>query len=440
MGFVGDLLGGDSGMGFQAKKSPLVDDYVNTGQINTALDRSNGALGQQQDFITALQAQNGLANQSNVFSQQQALAGQIQDIANGNGPNPALAQLNQATGQNIAAQNALMAGQRGAGANVGLLARQSAQQGAGIQQAAVGQSAVLQAQQQLAGIQALQQQQGMLSNTASNQVSNLSGATNAYTGATQNQLGTLYNAVAQQNNAQNANIQSQNSANAAINSVTAKSQSDLFGGILGGAGAALAAHGGEIRRGYDGGGNVVAPTAPPAPISQAGSRSGPQSKVGQYLKAGGFMSSQPGTDPAYQGYSQFGQALGSGVKNLFSSQPVSTDPMQQGDQSYGDMVSAMDQAGGASTSSGGGTALGDMVAAMPMEAKGGMIGSQLKAGGKVPGKAKISGDSLKNDNVPALLSAGEIVLPRSVTQSSDPVGQAAKFVAAILAQKQRKMS
>lgn len=54
-------------------------------------------------------------------------------------------------------------------------------------------------------------------------------------------------------------------------------------------------------------------------------------------------------------------------------------------------------------------------------------------GGKVLGQAKVSGDSLKNDEVPAMLSPGEVVIPRSVIQSDDPVNNAAKFVAAILA-------
>jgi TP901 family phage tail tape measure protein len=40
-------------------------------------------------------------------------------------------------------------------------------------------------------------------------------------------------------------------------------------------------------------------------------------------------------------------------------------------------------------------------------------------GGMVGGKAQVQGDSLKNDTVPALLSAGEYVLPRSVTQNKD---------------------
>lgn len=41
----------------------------------------------------------------------------------------------------------------------------------------------------------------------------------------------------------------------------------------------------------------------------------------------------------------------------------------------------------------------------------------LSKGGHVPGEAKVAGDSLKNDTVPALLSPGEIVIPRSAAHS-----------------------
>lgn len=64
-------------------------------------------------------------------------------------------------------------------------------------------------------------------------------------------------------------------------------------------------------------------------------------------------------------------------------------------------------------------------------------------GGLVPGEAKVAGDSLKNDKVPALLSPKEIVLPRSVTLSEDAPARAAEFVAAVKARqasKQRKAS
>ena len=62
----------------------------------------------------------------------------------------------------------------------------------------------------------------------------------------------------------------------------------------------------------------------------------------------------------------------------------------------------------------------------------------LKDGGKVPGKAAVPGNSSKNDTVPAMLSAGEIVLPRTVTQSPDASKKAADFVAAIQEKKARE--
>ncbi len=51
-------------------------------------------------------------------------------------------------------------------------------------------------------------------------------------------------------------------------------------------------------------------------------------------------------------------------------------------------------------------------------------------GGKVPGKAKVKGDSKKNDFVHALLSPGEIVVPRTHSQTPE---KANAFVAALFA-------
>lgn len=54
---------------------------------------------------------------------------------------------------------------------------------------------------------------------------------------------------------------------------------------------------------------------------------------------------------------------------------------------------------------------------------------------EIPGKAKYKGDTRSNDTVPALLSPGEIVLPRSVAQDEDAPDKAKKFVQAIKKQK-----
>lgn len=56
-------------------------------------------------------------------------------------------------------------------------------------------------------------------------------------------------------------------------------------------------------------------------------------------------------------------------------------------------------------------------------------------GGAVPGHASVRGDSLSNDTQPTMLSPGEVVIPRSIMQSEDPVKAAADFVKKVIAGK-----
>lgn len=71
---------------------------------------------------------------------------------------------------------------------------------------------------------------------------------------------------------------------------------------------------------------------------------------------------------------------------------------------------------------------------------GGLLGSAGAAassylgkasGGEINGRAPVPGDSPRNDNVPAWLSPGEIVIPRSIVGSPNAPEQAADFVRAI---------
>lgn len=238
MGAIAGLLGLNGGVNGTGAQAPALSqtDLTNATQLSSAYQGNQNALNNQQNLLQALQGQNGIGNQSQVYSQ-------LQGIANGTGPNPAQAMLNQATGQNVANQAALMAGQRGAGANPALIARQAAQQGANIQQQAVGQGATMQAQQALNAI-------GMAGNLAGQQVQNQVGATNA-------------NTVAQQAE-QQALLNAQNSSN---QQVTGFNQSRLTGGmaqqgnpltvvgqgaqgIAGGLGAlAMLAQGGSVPQG-----------------------------------------------------------------------------------------------------------------------------------------------------------------------------------------------
>jgi hypothetical protein len=63
-----------------------------------------------------------------------------------------------------------------------------------------------------------------------------------------------------------------------------------------------------------------------------------------------------------------------------------------------------------------------------------------RSGGKVNAKspkekAVKQGNDYANDKIPAVLSEHEIVLPRSVTLSKDPVAESAKFVASVIAKR-----
>lgn len=64
----------------------------------------------------------------------------------------------------------------------------------------------------------------------------------------------------------------------------------------------------------------------------------------------------------------------------------------------------------------------------------------FRAGGPVPGKAKVPGNSVRNDVVPAMLSPGEEVLPRSVTQAQDAPAKASEFVRHLQEQKKTRDS
>jgi len=230
------MLGGGSGGGAWQAAGAGLQVPATTDQATSAYNNANNGLAQQQAFLQALQAQNGVANQSSVYNQ-------LQGIANGTGPNPAQAMLNQSTGSNIAAQSALMAGQRGAGSNTGLIARQAAQQGAATQQQAVGQGATMQANQSLNALSGM----GSL---ATQQVGQQQGAITGYNQAAQSEQQNLLNAIASANQAQATVVGGQNAANSAIQVQNAKGQQGLMGGVMSGIGSAMmmAAKGGVIEK------------------------------------------------------------------------------------------------------------------------------------------------------------------------------------------------
>lgn len=317
---IGAIGGGLLGL-FGGGDSPAPTSPVTPEMIAAANGQVNSTQAQQQAFLQALQAQGGIQNQSNVYNQ-------LGGIVDGTGPNPALAQLQAQTGNNVAQQAALMAGQRGSSANAGLIARQAAQQGANIQQQAVGQGATLQAQQALSALG----QQGQI---AGQQVGNQLNVQQQLAG----------NALSNQSSLLGNNTQ----FNAPLAQQDQKFNQNLVGGVLSGGGAAVT---GLIN---------------------------------------GFKSPKPDT------------GLGAG------------------------------QAGPSKEFMAEGGMVGDK-----KENTEGMDFSHIEKflhGGKVEGKAQVKGDSVQNDKVHALLSPGEIVIPRSVLQSKDPVSASAQFVQAIMARK-----
>jgi hypothetical protein len=222
-GGIAGLLGsagGAGGTGFDLTSG------TTGAQINNAYNQNQTALAGTQNLANTLAPQ-----AQNAVNAQNTLSGQYAQQAQGAGPNVAVNELNQATGANVANQAALMAGQRGAGANPALLARQVAMQGAQTQQASAGQAATLQAQQQIAA-------EGAQANLANNQIAQTQGATNANVGANQGEQGILQGA-----NTANNNVTGQ------LANTTEQGQQGLIGGVMNGIGAATGlAHGGEVHK------------------------------------------------------------------------------------------------------------------------------------------------------------------------------------------------
>lgn len=381
MAFIGNLLNPSQGAGFQAQGT-------NAGQYQGATNQVGDSIAQQKNFLNALAAQNGIGNQQSVFNQ-------LQGVANGTGPNPAQAMLNQATGANVSNQAALQAGQRGASANPGLIARNAALAGTNAQQQAVGQGATMQANQslgalgQLGGIagQQVGEQQGALSNIANTSLTN------------QSNLGNM--------------LQNQNNANAGIANTNAGNQAKLAGGLFQGA-AGLA--------GFADGGTVPPPPGKSTPLSSLGKAlsnmfsgmpapaedQSPPSVPLPGLVAGNMNEPPPPESPNGD-FNSPENALGNTglIGQLFAKDGGKVPAMVSPGEKY----------------------------LNPKEAKEVKKNPNLisKKGEIIPGKAKVSGDSYANDTVRKELKAGGIVIPRSVMQSKDAPKKAAAFVAAHLA-------
>lgn len=63
----------------------------------------------------------------------------------------------------------------------------------------------------------------------------------------------------------------------------------------------------------------------------------------------------------------------------------------------------------------------------------------LKVGERIPGTPKVAGNSYTNDTVAKKLMPKGVIIPNSVMQSSDPAGNAYKFVQAVMAHQKAKV-
>lgn len=350
--------------------------HFKCGAIGGMLGLSGGASGTGFAGPTAAADQTGMRNLQNTYQQ-------LQQVANGQGPDPAMAQYNQNI-QNLAGQQAGAIGSI-QGISPALAARMISQQGGAAMQNAAAAGAKTQAEQQLGAL-------GQQATVANNQAGN---------------------AINQQNNI--------NNANAGLASTGMQNQAGMMGGIMQGAGMALGmADGGAVP--------AMAPMAQP----------GPQSQFAQFLQgASGQVApvaqmsdtAMPVSGPA---------ALQKGASSLLGAlRSKSPAPGEVGSQVGGGI--------GASAGAGVGMARGGKVPAMvspgetylsPQKVAAVAKGKNpLKAGERIPGKPKVAGNSYANDVVPKMLEAGGVVIPNSIMQSKDPAGNAMDFVAKIIAKR-----
>ena len=271
--------------------------------------------------------------------QQQDLINQLQGVANGTGPNPALAMLKQQTDANNAAASGQIAG--AAGMSPALRERQIMETQRSNQQNAAAQGATLQAQQSLGAL-------GQMGSVISDQRKQDTGFGSALVGG-------------------------------------------LFGGASGAAGLAGSGGGGGAA-GFGGSGGAAA---------VAGLADGGEVPRNHPL----MMLVAPAPHLAHGGlaYPMDGSGFGPNP-NAPIMAPSRMAPL----------------AGGSNVMAGGGFGPNPNHPLL-----------MLVAGGPVPGRAKVQGDSSVNDTVPAKLSPGEIVLPRSVTEAEDAPEKARAFVLAI---------
>jgi hypothetical protein len=419
--------------------------------VTNALGISNGYTTQSgAGGNSSAQQATDQTNFTNVQANQGNLASQLLAQSQGQGPNIANLQLQQATNQNNQQAAGQIASQRGM--NPALAQRLIANQTAMNNQNAAGQSGVLRAQQQLASQQGLANVYGQQAGEAE---ANLGRLTQAQTAA--------------------------NQSNAQIAQANSNQAGQLAGGLLGGAASAF---------GLSQGGEVSPHVHLERLLISLGNKVKPK-----HFDDGGIadtyssedsaaMPLSAGTDPSHQEISA-ADAI-SGSKNAIVQEgPNGVDPMNDAVNAENDsQTSTSPNAPHGKFSTGFKNAMGNQPlsntvtpaamgnlpmynfaspqSAQPwnplMRAKGGLVPAMISPGErvipphlvqavakghkkasevapKVPGKAKVKGDSEENDTVPAKLAEGSVVIKRT---KADNDKDAREFLLAIRADKEKK--
>ena len=419
---------------------------TNQDQLSNAYSGAQNAIGQQQDIANTMMPQAGQA-----VAQQAGLANAYTNQMNGLGPNVAQNELNQATGQNVAQQASLMAGQRGAGANAGLMARENAQQGAATQQQAVGQAATLGAQQQIAAEQ-------NLANLSATQANQAQAGVQGLSNAQQNEQGILQGANTAYNNAGVGMQSNINNANAQTSIANQQAGQNVIGGLLSGASGALSGVAGSIGKLFGAEGGVV-----PEPnwkkhlrmcdggaVKMAGGGPivgnplvgnpgpmGPQSFAGQWLSSNNTGSSAPNIAAMPQRTDNSGgEALSEGISDAMNANYGSPSTPTTGGLTMPELGSSAVPGptnytlGSSVSAPAGAPSYSGALGSYNLKAKGGKVNPLAK-----DEKATKKDNSYDNDKVPAMLSEGEIVLPRSITMHPMAPERAAEFVRRVQAKK-----
>ncbi len=334
-----------------------------TQNFQRSLDKSlRGQIGQNINFGT-----------QGSMGQQQGLIDQILAQGRGEGPNPAMDQLRMTTDQNARSAAGMIGSQRGI--NPALAARMAAQNMGQVNQQAAGQGALMSAQQQIAAQQLggglLGQQIGQQTQQAGMNVDNQ----RAYSQLLAQQLGQERGLDIQQATSQGAaglqlmgqRNQAQQNYQNMINNVYANANATNAG--------VSAQNAATQNQNYQGMLSGASSAAMGAAMMNQGLSNSPQAATPMITKTGnsGYM---PGSNnTASWNYAQGGEV------NPFKSHVAQKSLSPQTSLILGKAF--------------------------------------LSDGGQIPGKAGVQGDSEANDTVPAMLSPGEVVIPRTAMENPE---------------------